>query len=152
MRISIDITNEQPFLPVDEVSIRKLVTHVLSDAGISSAEISVAFVDDASIHDLNRRFLQHDYPTDVLSFLLESRETGIEGEVIVSAETAQNAAGDWNWPAANELLLYVAHGMLHLVGYDDTTDEADAKMCAAERCALRHIGIEMPGRNGDEPR
>ena len=70
---------------------------ILADAGISTGMVSVAVVDDPAIHRLNREFLQHDYPTDVLSFLLERDGEHLEGEVIVSSDTAggrlRNTAG-----------------------------------------------------------
>ena len=71
--------------------------------------------------------LNHDWPTDVLSFVLEDDDGHLEGEVIISADTAAAAAAELGWPPAAEQLLYVIHGMLHLVGYrDKTPDEAAA--------------------------
>ena len=62
---------------------------ILEDAAIGEAEISVAVVDDPTIHALAPRSISsHDYPTDVLSFVLERDEDCLEGEVIVSADTA----------------------------------------------------------------
>ena len=84
-----------------------------------NARISVAVVDDATIAVLNRQFLRHEGPTDVLSFLLEQDEDGLEGEVVVSAETARRTAPRFGWSEGEELLLYVIHGTLHLAGYDD---------------------------------
>ena len=85
------------------------------------ATISVAVVDDDAISELNGEFLGHQGPTDVLSFVLEQGEDFLDGEVVVSAETAQRAAAEFGWSAAEELLLYVIHGALHLAGYDDAT-------------------------------
>ena len=69
-------------------------------------ELSVAVVDDPTIHELNRQFLDHDYPTDVLSFLLERDGDALEGEVVVSADTRGPRRSN-GWPADDELLLYV---------------------------------------------
>jgi probable rRNA maturation factor len=68
----------------------------------------------------------------------------LEGEVIASTDTAANAAARVGWPAEDELLLYVVHGMLHLVGHDDHDSASLAVMRAAERQCLAHFGLEPP--------
>ena len=103
--------------------------------------VSVAVVDDPAIHRLNREFLQHDYPTDVLSFLLEREGDQLEGEVIVSSDTAVRSAAQYGWTPENELLLYVIHGTLHLVGYDDLQPELLAEMRRHEQHYLGHFGL-----------
>jgi probable rRNA maturation factor len=140
--IHIEITNQQDTLPVDEARIRRAVEMILEDAGIREAEISVAVVDDLTIHALNRQFLSHDEPTDVLSFVLEQGEASLEGEVIVSADTARASAPEYGWEPVDELLLYVIHGTLHLVGGLDATPEEQADMRAGEREYLARFGLE----------
>jgi probable rRNA maturation factor len=66
----------------------------------------------------------------------------VEGEVIVSADTAAANAVECGWPAAAEQLLCVTHGSLHLVGYDDATAAEKRRMRAAEARILRRFGIE----------
>ena len=105
----------------------------MADSNFDSARLSLAVVDDPTIHELNRRHLNHDWPTDVLSFVLEERDGHLEGEVILSADTAAAAATEVGWPAAAEQLLYVIHGMLHLVGYRDKTDPRHSK-CVRPKC------------------
>ncbi len=150
--IQIAITNEQTVLNVDEDRLRSAVRTVLEDAGRSVAQISVAVVDDPTIHGLNRKYLNHDYATDVLSFVLEEGTHGepFEGEVIASAETAVAAAERFGWLAADELLLYVVHGALHLVGYDDKTTEAVAEMHKREADVLARFGLEPRYESTDQ--
>ncbi len=69
----------------------------------------------------------------MLSFVLEQGEGFLDGEVVVSAETAQRAAPRFGWSAAEELLLYVIHGTLHLAGYDDATPGAAGDDAHARR-------------------
>jgi len=140
--IAIHVTNNQRKLPVDEGRLKRAVRMVFQDASIPEARVSIAVVDDPTIHRLNRRYLNHDEPTDVLSFELERSERLLEAEVVVSAETAQQAASRFGWSAADELLLYVIHGALHLVGYDDQTPDGRAAMRARERACLARFGIE----------
>ena len=135
-------TNEQSRLAIDCDRIERAVRMVFEDESISRAEISVAVVEDATIRKINRRYLDHDYATDVLSFLLDHDEEKLEGEVVVSAQTAQSAAKRFGWPAADELLLYVIHGMLHLAGYEDETKGQQAKMRKLQRAYLSRFGLE----------
>jgi len=140
----IAITNQQTALVVDEARIRRAVAMILEDAGIASAEISVAVVDDPTIHQLNRQFLNHDEPTDVLSFVLDQSPGKLEGEVIVSADTAEATAPRYGWGAGDEMLLYVIHGALHLVGGRDATPRQRAEMRRRERIYLARLGLEPP--------
>src|SRR5690349_17711033 len=121
-RFQIALVNEQCGHPVNEAQLTQAATAVLRDSAFTSAAISLAVVDDEAIHELNRRHLDHDYPTDVLSFVLEDDDDHLEGEVILSADTAATVADELGNAAAEEQLLYVIHGMLHLVGYDDKSD------------------------------
>jgi probable rRNA maturation factor len=109
----------------------------------------VAILSDDAIQDLNRRHLDHDYATDCLSFVLEQRLHHLEGEIAVSAETAQREAARLGWPAADELLLYVVHAMLHLVGEDDTTPSGAAAMRRREREVLEAFGLVPPWDDDD---
>jgi probable rRNA maturation factor len=112
---------------------------VLEHEGISRATLSIAVVSDKAIRQLNRRYLQHDYATDVLSFLLDSGTGWLNGEIIVSADTAAAQAPEYGSSPQDELLLYVIHGTLHLVGFDDTTPTARRKMQARQRRYLRQL-------------
>ncbi|MBI3837116.1 MAG: rRNA maturation RNase YbeY [Planctomycetia bacterium] len=138
----IEISNRQQMLEFDEARLKRAVEAVITEARITEAEVSIALVDDATIHVLNRQYLAHDYPTDVLSFALERDERRLEGEVIASAETAIRSAARLGWSADEELLLYVIHGTLHLVGYDDATPEQREVMCTQEAHHLAQFGLE----------
>ena len=110
--IHVEITNEQTCVPVDEDRLARAVVAVAAEQARHRGAISLAVVDDTAIHTLNRRWLDHDYPTDVLSFVLEDRRNSIEGEIVVSGDTAATSAVRYDWPAEDELLLYVIHGAL----------------------------------------
>ena len=145
-RFEIEIANQQDRVAVDQGRLAEAARLILRDHGPAAARISIALVDDPTIHALNRQYLDHDYPTDVLSFMLEHERDFLEGEVVVSGETALDASRAYGWEAADELLLYVVHGMLHLVGFDDQTATARAAMRRAERDYLRHFGLERKAR------
>jgi probable rRNA maturation factor len=139
--IEIHIANEQRTIAVNEDRLRSAVRKILEDEAIEIGSISIAVVDDGAIHALNRQYLEHDYATDVLSFVFQSDDARLEGEIIASGETAAANAHQFGWSAEDELLLYVIHGTLHLLGYDDHSDDDRAKMRARERHYLAQFGL-----------
>ncbi|MBN2218179.1 MAG: rRNA maturation RNase YbeY [Pirellulales bacterium] len=139
---TIEVADEQTVLAVDEDRLRRAVELVLEASGIDRANVSVAVVDNPTIHQLNRRYLDHDHPTDVLSFVLARGEAELEGQIVVSAETARAEAARYGWPPENELLLYVVHGALHLTGQEDQTVESRARMREREKEILARFGLE----------
>jgi probable rRNA maturation factor len=140
----LSLSNQQMVHAVDESSLIEAARMVLSGSKFTSATISLAVVDDPTIHALNRQFLNHDYPTDVLSFVLDASNSHLNGEVVLSADTAASAAAEAGWTPANEQLLYVIHGMLHLIGLDDRAEADALKMRAAERFYLQECGVAWP--------
>jgi len=142
--LSIQVANEQSSLAIDEPQLKAAVRSVLEDSAYQTASISIALVDDPTIHRLNRQYLQHDYPTDILSFFLDATETHLEGELIASSETAIRNAAEYDWPATDELQLYLIHGALHLIGYRDKSADESAAMVAAEKVHLKKLGILLP--------
>jgi probable rRNA maturation factor len=145
----LSLANRQSIHVVDEPRLLDAARRVLADSIFTSATISLAVVDDSTIHALNRQFLNHDWPTDVLSFVLDVRGTHLDGEVVLSADTAATAAVEAGWSPAEEQLLYVIHGMLHLVGLDDQAEPEVQNMRAAERFYLHECGVAMPVANRD---
>jgi probable rRNA maturation factor len=140
-RQQISLTNETE-TPVDAELIGRAIRWALDASPYDEATVSVAVVDDETIHELNRQFLAHDYPTDVLSFTLEDDPPRLEGEVVVSVDTARQNAIEAGWSADDELLLYVIHGTLHLAGYLDKSPDDYAEMRAAEAAVLGRLGVK----------
>lgn len=130
-----------------------LATRVLQGEGVKFGELSIALVDDPEMQQLNRQYLDHDYPTDTLSFLLDQADQGVIGQVIISTETAARAAdlahrsslqADSSYSVVDEVALYVAHATLHLVGYDDHDPIDRGRMRAAEARYLAETGFRPP--------
>ena len=137
----IDFSQRHPTARFNEARLRRAIEIVLADSNYAEATISVAIVDDDEIQVVNRRFLEHDYATDVISFVLDADETSLDGEVVVSADTAARIAARLEWSVDDELLLYVVHGTLHLIGYDDLDPDSLREMRAQERVVLQRLGI-----------
>jgi probable rRNA maturation factor len=140
--ISVDVTSIQGHLEAEKAALAGLVGRVLRHEGIDRAAISLAIVDDAAIRRINLAHLGHDWPTDVISFgLSEEDDPELAGELVVSAEMARETAAGVGADPMAELSLYVVHGLLHLCGYDDTTDESRAEMRRREEEHLRREGL-----------
>src|SRR5947209_30865 len=123
----ISIASPQEAVPIDYRRMREVARAVLEGEGRPDGEISLAFVDNPTIHRLNKRYLDHDEPTDVLSFPL-SEGKKFAGELVIGAEVAQVQAAERGHDVQDELGLYVIHGLLHLCGYDDQEPEDTAAM------------------------
>lgn len=129
-------------VPGQEISVQRLEAAVRAAAvvgGCHVCQIGVRVSDDTTIHEINRRFLQHDYPTDVISFPYHLAPPMVEGELVVSIDTAARESVEAGWSVAEELLLYIIHGTLHLVGFDDTEESCRLRMREAEQTALQNM-------------
>jgi probable rRNA maturation factor len=112
------------------------------DAEGADADLSVALVDDSQMRELNRRFLDRDEVTDVLAFPYSLEPGMVQGEIVANAElAAREAAGRPHRPI-DELMLYLVHGLLHLLDYDDHTPQQRERMREREQQALRAAGYE----------
>lgn len=139
--IDIELTNAQDRQEVDESRLCQACRQIVEGTGYTCATISLVVVDDRRMHQLNREHLNHDYTTDVLSFVLDHSDDSISGEVIVCADVAYRQALELGTDPADELLLYVVHGTLHLVGYRDKTEDQAQAMRAAEQHWLIQSGM-----------
>lgn len=103
----------------------------------AAGEVEVALVGDRTMARLNRRFLGHRGPTDVLAFPGRggARDPSL-GEIVISVDRARLQARREGWPVRREVALLAVHGVLHLRGYDDRTPRAAARMRARERAIL----------------
>jgi probable rRNA maturation factor len=148
MRVSVAVPLET--VDVDRGLMRRVARAVLEGEGVADAEISLAFVDNAVIHRLNKRYLDHDEPTDVLSFPLgEARAGRLSGELVIGAEVAKTQAEARGHDVQAELALYVIHGLLHLCGEDDKSPSAAAAMRERERHYLRQLELPDIAPNDD---
>ena len=152
---------------IDVMALNNALESALRVEEVSEAVLSVTVVDNPTIHRLNRDHLQHDYPTDVISFQLDwshadrnqppgtatdrSKDARIEGEIVASVEYAQAEALAHGWTVQSELTLYVIHGMLHICGYDDLTPTEKQMMRARESAVFQQLGYDnIPRRSEDE--
>ncbi|MBC7185890.1 MAG: rRNA maturation RNase YbeY [Calditrichaeota bacterium] len=118
--------------------IKRLAELVLTAEGASEArDVNVVLCDDDRLQELNRRFLGHDYPTDVVAFQLADEPGVVEGEVYVSLDRADEQARTVGVRFENEVGRLVVHGILHLLGYEDEEAAAAGQMHVRQEEYLR---------------
>ena len=122
----------------------------LEHENVGDCQLSVAVTTDAEIHALNRRYAAEDKPTDVLAFSQEEGEEFVSapdelrhlGDVVVSLETAERQASEAGHDLDAEMAHLLAHGVLHLLGYDHAEADEERKMRERERAVLAKAGIK----------
>ena len=140
MKNEIEITTTVENEHVDEARLTDLINWILADEKCSESwHISIIFVDDGFIVELNKKFLQKSGPTDIISFNLTDSSEQPEGEVYISVDTAKKSAQEYNVELNNELYRLTAHGVYHLLGYDDATQSQRDAMTQLENKALEYV-------------
>ena len=146
----VQITKKFKDINVNLSKLKKLVKTVctrfagchISDTGY---EISIALIDDAEIRQVNARFLSRNRPTDVISFDLSDDDTNCPKsfELVVNAEMAVREANRRGHSSEAELALYITHGLLHNLGFDDSTRQQAQKMHDTEDEILQQLGFGL---------
>ena len=142
--IPVTIRRRRPAVRVADL--RAAVAAVWAAEGEGEPGVELTVLDDAAIRAVNSEWLGHDFATDVIAFSYGGAPSpdGIAGEVLVSAETAAREAAARGLDPREELLLYVAHGCLHLLGWDDDSPARRRAMNARARAILRGAGLLAP--------
>ena len=99
--------------------LKTLLSDLFRKEGKQLAGLSIVFCSDEYLLELNRQFLQHDYYTDILTFLMSERGAPVEGELYISIDRVRDNARALGVPAMHELRRVILHGALHLCGYKD---------------------------------
>ena len=141
MPSTVTVSNRQRVIPVKLPALQDFARRALPeclklpgrkpDALPHLAEVSVIVISDRRMAELHRRFLQEPGPTDVITFQ--------HGEVFVSTETARRQARAFRTSLEHELRLYIAHGLLHLRGYDDKTSAGAAEMKRLQESVVKKV-------------
>jgi len=142
----VQITQHFQGVLADAAKLEELVGTVCVRFGVSRATVSIGIVDDAEIRQLNQRFLNHARTTDCLSFDL-SEGQGRNGQrvfdLIVNGQMAVREAARRGHASEAELALYVTHGLLHQLGFDDGTPAQAREMHQTEDEILQHMGYGL---------
>jgi len=125
---TVNISSSQKALRVPRKKITALVAFVAAAESADIDEVDIAVVTARRVAALNRRYLQHRGATDVLSFDLSQPGGAVAVQLIVCGELAVREARARRLGPQRELMLYIVHGLLHVLGYDDTTVSAANKI------------------------
>ena len=151
--IAIDFMDETESLNQQELDfVQKILEHAAKEEGLGDSEVSVTFVTNEMIRDINREYRGKDQPTDVISFAMEelgegetaiigSPEPRMLGDIIISLDRTREQAADYGHSFERELGFLAIHGFLHLLGYDHMTEKDEKKMFSRQEEILVSLGI-----------
>ena len=129
--MTVTIANAQREHPVNARAIARLAQAAVQCLRLRGrGAIAITFIGRGPMRTLNRRFLRHDEATDVLSFRYDGER--LAGEILIAPAAASSYAKHHGIPYRQELHRYVVHGLLHWLGHDDRTPEAQRFMRALE--------------------
>jgi len=113
-------------------SVKNWVTNAVRAEGFILKELSYIFCSDIYLLQVNQRFLNHDYFTDIITFDNSAGDGLIVGDIFISIDRVRENAGKFNVPLLDELHRVIIHGALHLAGYNDKTPADKQKMTLRE--------------------
>jgi probable rRNA maturation factor len=118
---------------------------MLESLGLRDAELSILLCNDETIRALNRRYRKKSKATDVLAFSMQegpgpASHPGLLGDVVISLPTATRQAAEHDRPIIQEVTLLLAHGLLHLLGYDHANEREEREMKARTEDLLAAVG------------
>jgi probable rRNA maturation factor len=131
-------------LPDAEALVLEAADATLASEGAVGEGVTLLLTDDATIRDLNRRFRQRDLPTNVLSFPAPQNPERFLGDIALAYGVCAREAQEQSKPLKHHLQHLVAHGVLHLLGYDHESDAQADEMENLERAVLAGLGIPDP--------
>ncbi|TWT08252.1 rRNA maturation RNase YbeY [Planococcus sp. CPCC 101016] len=158
--IAIDFMDETESLNQQELEfVQNILEHAAKEEGLGDSEVSVTFVTNEMIRDINREYRGKDQPTDVISFAMEelgegetaiigSPEPRMLGDIIISLDRTKEQAADYGHSFERELGFLAVHGFLHLLGYDHMTEEDEKKMFSRQEEILISLGITRDKHDG----
>jgi len=150
--ITVHIARDFKDIEVRLSELKKLVKAICNRFKLSKATVSIAIVDDAQIQELNNQFLNSKSATDCLSFDLSDDEVPQPPklfELIVNGEMAVREANLRGHSSEAELALYITHGLLHNLGFDDSTESQARKMHDMEDEILQQLGYGLVYNKGE---
>ena len=154
MNLEIDFLDEtNSVTEKEEKLIRDLITIGLKHEKVEEdCEISITFVSNEKIQEINKEYRGKDKPTDVISFALEegdeeeviigAPETRVLGDIIISIEKTREQAEEYGHSFERELGFLAVHGLLHLLGYDHGTEEEEKEMFSKQENILEEYGLK----------
>ena len=137
--MEVSIVNLQKKVRIPKAAILSRTKKVLRHEGLYQGQLTIVFVSDPTIKKLNQKFLKHRTATDVLTFDYSKNKKDFAGEIIISADTTHRQAKTYQVSFRQEIILYVIHGILHLLGFDDHRPADIRRMRKKETELMRYL-------------
>jgi probable rRNA maturation factor len=149
--MNVVIASRQRARKINRRLLKRITAALLADLKIESVELGIHLVATPEMTRLNEKFLRHAGPTDVITFnyLVPSSQTPdprpkIHGEIFICVNEAVTQARKFGTTWQSEVVRYVVHGLLHLLGFDDASPGARRKMKREENRRLRELSRRFP--------
>jgi len=126
------VSEEIDFTLPDEEKVAAWLTTIVQDHAYTLENLTYIFCSDDYLHEINLAYLNHDTYTDIITFDNADDPEVIQSDIFISIDRVKENAGDLNIPFLDELHRVMAHGILHLLGYDDKQPELKEQMQRAE--------------------
>ncbi|MEW6194752.1 MAG: rRNA maturation RNase YbeY [Bacteroidota bacterium] len=126
-------------LRINNAAVHKIISTIKKEYELNIKSLEINFVPSKIIHEINKKYLDHDYTTDVISFNYSNESNNLDGEIFICSEIADENAKYFKVSLDNELKRLVIHGILHLIGYDDLSRNDKLKMRNVENRLLNNI-------------
>jgi len=156
--LELDLMDETNTLSEQTIELVEKVLQFAADqqAVKNGSEVSVTFVTNDAIQEINRTYRDKDVPTDVISFAMEEMGEGeieiknadiptLLGDIIISVERATEQAASYGHTFERELCFLAVHGFLHILGYDHGTREEEQEMFGIQETILQAFGLKREG-------
>ena len=140
--MGIEYVYNTPFVLENETRVSEWLDKAVEKEGFSVGEVVYAFFNDKDLKLLNNKHLNHDYFTDVISFN-DSKGTVLNGNIAISIDRVRENAERYNAAFNDELLRVMVHGLLHFMGYNDSSEEETQQMRDKEDDNLKMFHVEQ---------
>ena len=142
--IKIKVETDPELNPPNDKTVSIIITQLFKSKGIHNGDLLFIFGKDELLNDLKKEFFNQNYFTDVIAFRINDyAEENVEGEVYISLPRVEENAKKFNQPFHKELGRLIIHGGLHLLGYEDKTDEEKAEMTRQENQYLDQVNWDQ---------
>ncbi|MEI7534515.1 MAG: rRNA maturation RNase YbeY [Verrucomicrobiae bacterium] len=142
--MNLAIANRQRTKKINTRLLKQIAGELFAELKIAEADLGIALVSAKEMATVNWQFLQHEGATDVITFDHESTRTKVHGELFICVDVAIAQAKEFKSSWQAEVVRYVVHGVLHLLGYDDLKPELRRKMKREENRLVRRLAKRFP--------
>lgn len=129
-------------IKVEKKIIRSIAKYLIAELKLSVNSLEINFLSSETVLGINKKFLHHDYRTDIITFDYSNERNILDGEILISFADAVKNSKLYRVTIENELLRLIAHGILHLIGYNDTTVLKRKKMKQLENRLVKKYYIK----------